>query len=274
MTLRVYPWLLAGLGLLAVTGWLVALGVMVAPDWRRAPEPAAPERGSVLAATLGSTVQVFAEREGGGRGAGSAVVLSVDAAAGRSLLLTSGHLLTPRGAEAVHMASPDGGEQLELRVLAVDAALDLALLEAPTTLLRPVTLTGEVLLGDRVWVVAFPWGRERTVVQGVVSQLWQPTTMSGFVRLIDASVSYGMSGGGVFDATTGELIGVVQGYRTAQLTVPGTEGQRLNLPVAGETTVVSADRVTCFLLASGYDDLVPASLRAGLRESCAALEES
>lgn len=41
--------------------------------------------------------------------------------------------------------------------------------------------------------------------------------------MVDASVSYGASGGGVFDARTGGLIGLVEGYRTARVTSHGAE---------------------------------------------------
>ena len=37
--------------------------------------------------------------------------------------------------------------------------------------------------------------------------------IEGPVKLVDAPVSYGTSGGGVYDATTGGLLGLVRGYR-------------------------------------------------------------
>ena len=39
---------------------------------------------------------------------------------------------------------------------------------------RAARLRQEAFLGDEVWVVAFPWGRRRTVVKGVVSQIAAP----------------------------------------------------------------------------------------------------
>src|SRR4030095_7838210 len=84
--------------------------------------------------------------------------------------------------------------------------------------LPPVRRREVAHLGDDVWVVAFPRGRQMTLVSGTVSQVGTGSdtdATEGPVRLVDTSVSYGASGAGVFDAETGELIGVVEGYRTA-----------------------------------------------------------
>ncbi len=81
--------------------------------------------------------------------------------------------------------------------------------------------------------------------------------------MIDASVSYGMSGGGVFDSQSGQLVGLVRGYRTAHLSLDSSSTP-LKLPVAGETTVVSTRDIVCFLEAEGRHDLVPERLRTSL----------
>lgn len=209
-------------------------------------------RDQVLAHSVASTVQVFAERGSTWR-AGSAVVLAVDRERGRSLLLTAGHLVEPPVEQTVHVGIPFKEEHLQASVLGVDAERDLALLEMPSGRVSPVQVETEVGLGEPVWVVAFPWGRRRTVVGGVVSQLALDEAdagdqlLEGTVELIDASVSYGMSGGGVFGGRTGRLIGIVRGYRTAQLSLPGTGQETLSLPVAGETTVVPTHDILCFL---------------------------
>jgi serine protease Do len=212
-------------------------------------------RNHVLADPVASTVQVFAER-GTARRAGSAVVLAVDPDGGRSLLLTAGHLVEPPVEQTIHIGIPFKDEHLQATLLGVDAERDLALLEMPSGGLLPVQLETETGLGEPVWVVAFPWGRRRTVVGGVVSQLaleeadLGDARLQGTVELIDASVSYGMSGGGVFEGRSGRLIGIVRGYRTAQLSLPGTGAETLSLPVAGETTVVPTHDILCFLEAT------------------------
>jgi hypothetical protein len=51
-------------------------------------------------------------------------------------------------------------------------------------------------------------------------------------------VNYGVSGGGVFDAQTGGLIGVVGGFATARLTAQGaTPAWYIDVPVPGQTHV-------------------------------------
>jgi hypothetical protein len=50
-------------------------------------------------------------------------------------------------------------------------------------------------------------------------------SIEGTTRMVDASASYGASGGGVFDVDTGALIGIVEGYRLAQMS-SGPPGPR------------------------------------------------
>jgi hypothetical protein len=69
--------------------------------------------------------------------------------------------------------------------------------------------------------------------------------------MVDASVSYGSSGGGVYDAVSGRLVGIVESYRTARVRIPETPNRTLELPVAGETTLVSAQAVVQFFRDSG-----------------------
>jgi S1-C subfamily serine protease len=89
-----------------------------------------------------------------------------------------------------------------------------------------------------------------TLVGGIVSQvnLDQPgdrTTAPRFI--VDASVSYGSSGGGVYDAE-GLLVGVVEGYRSARVSFEGNASpQYITVPVPGETYVVPLADVRRFL---------------------------
>jgi serine protease Do len=238
--------------------WRFALGLAVLAGC--AGQQAAPSKNEVIAQALASTVQVVIERPGGSRRLGSAVVLGGDRG-GQTLVVTAHHVLAPGDTQRLAIRFPSGPtREASAALLASDPDLDLALLavagpDDARTRLRP-----EAFLGDEVWVVAFPWGRERTVVQGVVSQIAAeegsvgPAPLAGPVHLIDASVSYGMSGGGVFDAATGELLGIVRGYRTAQLSVEGSDARPLQVPLAGETTVVSAVAIACFLATSGFPE--------------------
>jgi len=95
-----------------------------------------------------------------------------------------------------------------------------------------------------------------TVTSGTVSQVGAGTeadATEGPVRLVDTSVSYGASGAGVFDAETGDLIGVVEGYRTAQIASRDAPDRVLEIPVAGETLVISAGTIRRFLAGAGLE---------------------
>jgi S1-C subfamily serine protease len=230
-----------------------------------------PSKNEVIAHTLATTVQLVAERPNGSRRSGSAVLLRDgsgglgDRSDGRAFVITAHHVLAPEPEQRLAVLFPGGQRQADAVLLASDPDLDLALLAVSDPGAAEVRLRQEAFLGDEVWVVAFPWGRRRTVVKGVVSQIAAPeeetedtAPIGGPIRLIDASVSYGMSGGGVFDAGTGDLLGIVRGYRTAQLSVQGSDAQPLQVPLAGETTVVSAAEIACFLAARGFAHLIPA----------------
>jgi hypothetical protein len=96
-------------------------------------------------------------------------------------------------------------------------------------------------------------------VSGVVSQVAAPSgelLLAGPARMVDASVSYGSSGGGVFDAHSGELVGIVESYRTAKVTIPEMKERPLQVPVAGETTLVPAAVIVLFLVDSGLGDFL------------------
>src|SRR5438093_1576090 len=106
-------------------------------------------------------------------------------------------------------------------------------------------------------VVAFPWGQRFTVVRGIVSQVATLTDVTGPARMVSASVSYGSSGGGVFDAQSGELVGIVEGYRTAKVAIPEMKERVLEVPVAGETTLIPAPAILRFLVDSGLSNFLP-----------------
>lgn len=235
----------------------LALGLLI-PGC--ASTPSGGERGEIIRRILPSTVQLRAERQGGARRAASGVVLASDPASGRSWIITTRHFLDPPGAQEVYVSSPGRKGRTKAVVAAVSPDLDLAVIQVDGLSLPPVRFKEVARLGDEVWVVAFPWGRRLTVVSGVVSQLVsgdEDLPVEGIVRMVDASVSYGASGGGVFDAESGALIGIVEGYRTANVSLPGAPSRALPVPVPGETTVIATPAIVRFLTASGLEAMVP-----------------
>ncbi len=221
--------------------------------------PVVPERTALIGRILMSTAQLRSEREGGARRAASGVILATDPERRRAWILTTRHFLDPPLAQRIFVRLPGSQHVVPGTVAFVSADLDVAIVEAADLDVTPIRMRTVAHLGDDVLVIAFPWGQRFTVVSGVVSQVIaaaDDTIVSGAPRMVDASVSYGSSGGGVFDAHTGELLGIVEAYRTVN--VPVAERERpLQLPVPGETTVIAAASIVQFLESSGLTDFLP-----------------
>jgi S1-C subfamily serine protease len=226
---------------------------------------------AVLAQMLTTSAQIFVEREGGVRRAGSGVVISTGLPQGTAAVLTTAHLLEPAVEQSAFVVAGGHGERIPADIVAIDATRDLALMMARIPGVSQAALAGRAELADEILIVAFPWGRKRTVVKGAVSQIAGPASIedpfsiSGPVALVDATVSYGMSGGGVFDKQSGHLVGLVRGYRTAHLSL-SSEDPPLKLPIAGETTIISTRDIVCFLRSFGYEGMVANSAAAVINE--------
>lgn len=232
----------------------LALGLGLAALAACASRPPAAERGDVMQRILPSTVQLRAEVAGGARRMGSGVVIAADRGGARSWIVTTRHVLSATGDQQISVGVPGRRGRLKAEVVALNEEADLALVMISGLALPPVTLQETVGLGDEVWVVGFPWGRRLTVVSGVVSQIAGSDgeiALTGAARMIDASVSYGASGGGVFHAPTGTLIAIVEGYRTARITLQTVPEKVVDVPVPGETTVISAAAIRRFLGGAG-----------------------
>lgn len=216
-------------------------------------------RGDIIAQALDASVQLFTDRIDGANRAGSGVVLATEPD-GTALILTAAHLLEPITDQIVEVVSPRTGARVGATILTSDADIDVAIIEARGLPVHPATLKANARLGDDVWVISFPWGRRGTVVNGIVSQIagdGSVVPVDGSVALIDAVVGYGTSGGGVFDDRSGALIGIVRGYRTARLSLSGDQAQTLDLPIAGETTVIATSDILCVLDSAGLADRLP-----------------
>ena len=211
-------------------------------------------RDGVLRQIVPSTVQLRCEREGGNRRAASGVVVARDGDTRRTWIITTRHFLEPLVQQRLSVAVPGKKQPVAAKLLKVSERADLALLEIEGVDMAPVKLKDTVRLGDEVWVVAYPWGRRMTLSNGVVSQL-APADGSvdyeGPARMIDVSVSYGASGGGVFDAPTGALVGLIERYRTAHVALPQNPDRPLEIPVPGETTLISSDSIRQFVAEAG-----------------------
>lgn len=222
----------------------------------RLPEPS---RQEVLHKILPSAVQIVVEQREGRRiksGSGVAIAARRTASGASCLVLTSGHTFSGLAGKTEVYAVFDrhlgiGRKARALLVASRDDSIDLALLRVESDPCAAVPLGREPALGQPIWVIGFPLGRHIMLSSGIVSQVLVEgaSDSPGAARLmVDAPVNYGVSGGGVFDARTGGLIGVVEGFSTARLTAQGaTPTWYIDVPVPGQTLVTPLADIKRFL---------------------------
>ena len=232
----------------------------------RSPEPS---REKVLERILPSAVQVVIEQQEGRRvRAGSGVVLAVQRTDAYTdcFILTSGHTVADVAGrkEIFAIFGRDRGTAIKTAATVIASretpTLDLALLRSRTSSCLPVRTARPPILGETVWVVGFPWGRHMTLARGIVSQINAEDDgdrESASRLMVDASVSYGSSGGGVYEAGSGRLIGLVEGYSTARVSAQGANPPwYIDVPVPGQTFVTPLSEVRRFLAEIGYLHLI------------------
>jgi trypsin-like peptidase len=239
-------------------GVLVGAALVLAPGC--AMQSKLPARSEVLRGVLPSAVQLLSERAAGSHRAASGVVVASDPVRRLTWVLTAGHFVASPAPETIYVRTTGTRDRFRATLVRADRDPDLALLEVANLVLPPVRSREVAHLGDDVWVIAFPRGRQMTLASGTVSQVGpgkdaDPT--EGPIQQIDTSVSYGASGAGVFDAETGELIGVVEGYRTAQIATRDAPDRVMEIPVPGETVVISAQAVRRFLSRFALEAFLP-----------------
>jgi S1-C subfamily serine protease len=234
-----------------------------------------PSREELLQRILPSTVQIVIEQQEGRRvRTGSGVILASRRTGPHDdcFILTSGHTISGIiGQKQVYVMfgrERGAGEKARASIVTYrdTPEMDLALLQTEDTRCAPARIGPAPVLGQPVWVIGFPWGRQMTLASGIVSQVnvddsGDRETASRL--MVDAPVSYGSSGGGVFEARRGSLIGVVEGYNTARVSAHGAEpAWYIDVPVPGQTLVTPLSEVKRFLAQAGYADLMDSSRRA------------
>ena len=89
-------------------------------------------------------------------------------------------------------------------------------------------------VGENVLVVGSPLGSEDSVSKGIVSNLYPDKTKAGFKYFniqTDAAVNPGNSGGGIFDAQSGKLLGIVS-FKLRMSMFETAEGMAFAIPVS------------------------------------------
>jgi serine protease Do len=255
------------LGLVRSVGGVFSRWVIVTLVVTGCAPRAGPTRDEVLQRILPATVQVVVEQQEGRRLRSSSGV-AIASRGGACFILTSGHAM--KGVQGQRQISVvfgrHVGEGLGQKAPAILLAsrdtksLDLAILQVDGAPCVATHLGLPPSLGESVWVVGFPWGSHMTLASGVVSQVNYSAAGSGETSarlMVDASVSYGASGGGVFEARGGGLIGLVEGYRTARVTSQGAGGEwYIDVPEPGQTLVTSLADIRRFLAETGHARLL------------------
>ena len=175
-------------------------------------------------------------------GAGSGVIISSD-----GYILTCDHVVS--GASNITVTI--GDTDYTATVVGEDSTSDVAVLKIDATGLTPVTMgdSDALTVGDNVLAVGNPLGElGGTVTSGIVSALNRSVSIqsSGSVNTMsliqmDASVSPGNSGGGLFNMN-GELVGIVN----AKSSDSDAEGLGFAIPIN------DAMKVAQDLLENGY----------------------
>ncbi len=183
----------------------------------------------------------FSELHGEGRGSG--IVLTKD-----GVILTNFHVID--GADSVTITLFNG-EAYAAALIGKDPNTDVALLKinAPEKDLFPVEFgdSSRILVGQVVYAIGNPFGIDRTLTRGIVSNLnrtidspKQHRQIKGVIQ-IDAAINPGNSGGALFDSR-GRMIGM----NTA---IASPVGQ--NSGVGFATPVNTISRIANILLAEG-----------------------
>jgi len=243
---------------------IVSLGLLVGCSTAQ-PRPEAsdarPNRRATVKQVLRSSVRVHVLDGTEVRRSATGVVIDVVSHEGQpmSYVVTNEHVVEKADLKSVTyqvlVDGPNGAVTYPATLLAEGAVpnVDLAVLAVPGVRLDPATLAtdDELAVGDDVVVVGAPYGHGLTVCGGMLSQVevgdGQPTQLK-----TDAPVGYGASGGGMFSVETGHLLGVVEGYRTAQVQIPGEGGgYTFDVPMPGETFAASVAKLRHFLAEKG-----------------------
>ena len=258
---------------LRALGWLPAVVIAMLGYGCAGAPLGPPSREDVLARLLPSAVQIVLEHPEGRRfRTGSGVIIaSRPAGSGPSdraecFVLTSGHTVAGiAGQKAIYLLfGRQRGEGTKASAVVVahreTPDVDVALLRAESRDCVPARPAEAPRLGEEVWVLTFPWGRNMVLAGGIVSQVrWEGAAdrESASHLMVDASVSYGSSGGGVYEARGGGLIGLVEGYRTARVTSQGGESPwYIDVPMPGQTLVTPLSEIRRFLTDTGHADLI------------------
>lgn len=239
-----------------------------------APTEVAPSRtrSAVIKDVLPSNVRIAWSREGNTLRTGSGVILSFkDTPEGRvGYVVTNAHVVQAdkqvKGATLEVLVDSKGKTtRFQGKVVARGQVpdLDLAVVEVPNLEGKAAQLADDLEIGDDVVAIGAPYGKGLSVSSGIVSQLEWDDSGNTQAFKTDAPIGYGASGGGIFRVPDGKLLAIVEGYRTAKVSLPVAEvSYSFDVPMPGETFAAPVGKIRGFLRSHGLERLV-ASAPAG-----------
>jgi serine protease Do len=222
------------------------------------------DRKSILKRILPQNVRLLVFAGGEARRSASGVVIGSETTTDGSFsyVLTSAHAVEPDGLEDPRMVvyvDRDGDSfDYPARPVAIGNVpeLDLALVKIRGVCLAAAQLADDSELepGENVVVVAAPYGKSLSISGGLVSQVeWDRKSRLPAMLKTDAPIGYGASGGGVYSASSGRLLAIVEGYRTARVGFAVAEQTySFDVPMPGETFAAPSAKVRAFLENNGF----------------------
>lgn len=240
-------------------------------------------RKALLRRILPENVRVFVYEGSEARRTASGVVIGseVTAEGSFSYVLTNAHVVDSAGFDhprlVVYVDRDAETFDYQGQPVAVGKVpdLDLALVKIRGVSLAPAQLAedSELEPGEEVMVVAAPYGKALSISGGMVSQVeWDRRSRVPAMLKTDAPIGYGASGGGVYSISSGKLLAIVEGYRTARVGFAVAEqSYSFDVPMPGETFAAPSSKVRTLLEKNGFSRFLNASATSTEDASRAAL---
>lgn len=194
-----------------------------------------------------SVVEIYVQTDEG-TGSGSGVVMSVDSEKRSAMIITCHHVI--EGGKKMVVKSMDGTEFDDVALVGSDPKSDIAVITVVgegvsgfTTAKWYVPQTNAesnyIEVGTEVVAIGNPLGvLGNTVTKGIISAVNREVNVEGKSMVLlqtDAAINGGNSGGGLFSAQTGALVGIVNaGYKSSS-------AQGLSFAIAGNTAYAKFD---------------------------------
>lgn len=161
--------------------------------------------------TRPSVVSIWTKSEGEPYNQGSGFIISVD-----GLILTSHHVIDKADEFAAGFDGAPESEYIALELVASNTDYEIALLRIATPGdWTPLPLKPAVVKqGDRVLAMGYPEGVTKdgdirlTVTSGIVSRISEDDNKHPLIIQTDAYLTYGSSGGPLYDIDAGGVIGI------------------------------------------------------------------